>query len=137
MMVAKDDGGRKWKYKFYTPAARRPEDLRQPHPALVGGGSKHSAEAKMQFWLTLRISCNCNTPSQSPLLALDTCLLSEVSGSALTGRQTPFSPASGRAMSSWVCGAAACLEPLSPNRAVGPGQAGGTRATRLVSDAAF
>jgi len=75
--------------------------------------------------------------SQSPLLALVTCLLSEVSGYALTGRQTPFSPASGRAMSSGVCGAVACPGPLSPKRAVGPGQAGGTRATRLISDAAF
>jgi len=25
------------------------------------GGPKHNAEAKMQFWYTLRISCNCNT----------------------------------------------------------------------------
>ena len=55
--MAKGEDGRKWKCKFYTPEARRPEALRRPHLALrrphlalVGGGSKHSAEAKMQFW---------------------------------------------------------------------------------------
>jgi len=48
--MAKGEDGRKWKCKFYTPEARRPEALRRPHLALVGGGSKHSAGAKMQFW---------------------------------------------------------------------------------------
>nr|CRY94295.1 hypothetical protein [uncultured prokaryote] len=48
--MAKGEDGRKWKCKFYTPEARHPEALRRPHLALVGGGSKHSAEAKMQFW---------------------------------------------------------------------------------------
>ena len=94
--MAKGEDGRKWKCKFYTPEARHPEALRRPHLALVGGGSKHSAGAKMQFWLTLAISChktdsaagpshsagakmqfwltlaiscNCNTPSSHEVMA--------------------------------------------------------------------
>ena len=67
--MAKGEDGRKWKCKFYTPEARRPEALRRPHLALVGGGSKHSAEAKMQFWLTSAISCNCNTPPRTLVIA--------------------------------------------------------------------
>ncbi len=33
------------------------------HPA-ERGGFEHSTEAKMQFWLTVRISCNCDPPPQ-------------------------------------------------------------------------
>ena len=36
---------------------------------------KYSAEARMQFWFTRAISCNCNAPSQSISPALDSCLL--------------------------------------------------------------
>ena len=48
--MAKGEDGRKWKCKFYTPEARRPEALPRLHLMPAEGGSKHSAEAKMQFW---------------------------------------------------------------------------------------
>lgn len=32
----------------------------------LGAAQKHNAEAKMQFWFTLRISSNCNDPPDSP-----------------------------------------------------------------------
>ena len=34
-----------------------------------GGLLKHSADAKMQFWLTSAISCNCNTPPRTLVIA--------------------------------------------------------------------
>jgi hypothetical protein len=42
------------------PETAYPEAQNRRFPA----AQKHSAEAKMQFWFTLRISCKRNTPSE-------------------------------------------------------------------------
>jgi len=39
------------------------------HKTDSAAGPSHSAGAKMQFWLTLAISCNCNTPSSHEVMA--------------------------------------------------------------------
>ena len=64
-------------------------------------------------------------PSKSDLIGLGRLVAAQSLRICLAGQKTPFSPALGRAMSSRVCGAAACPGPLSPNRTVGLRQAGG------------